>query len=318
MSKTNFTTSVSRAFHKCGLKIKKHSPEILVVAGVAGLVTSAVMACKATTKIDSVLDPAKEKLITINQGVEDGEVISLVDGERMVVPYSEEDGKKDTIITYAKTGLELVKLYGPAVTIGVFSIGCIFASNNIMRKRNVALAAAYATVDRSFKDYRGRVIERFGKELDRELKYNIKSKEVEEVVVDEQGNETVVKTTINTAEINEASEYARYFDEWCTGWQRDAESNLYFLRQQELWANDLLKAQGYLFLNDVYKMLGIPVTKAGQQVGWIFDEDDPIGDNRVDFGIYDLHNSLKRDFVNGRERSILLDFNVDGVILNYI
>ena len=114
------------------------------------------------------------------------------------------------------------------------------------------------------------------------------------------------------------SDYARFFDDGCLGWEKDAEHNLYILRCQQAFANQKLQAQGYLFLNDVYDMLGIPRTKAGQIVGWIYDEKNPIGDNFVDFGIYDIHNEQNRDFVNGYERTILLDFNVDGPILNLI
>ena len=68
----------------------------------------------------------------------------------------------------------------------------------------------------------------------------------------------------------------------------------------------------------MYDLLGIQRTSAGQVVGWIYDESNPIGDNYVDFGIYDLHDEAKRNFVNGYERTILLDFNVDGDILNMI
>jgi hypothetical protein len=194
------------------------------------------------------------------------------------------------------------------------SIVGIVSSHNILRKRNVALAAAYATVDRGFKEYRGRVVERFGKELDRELKYNIKAKEVEETVVDEKGKEKKVKKTIEVADINECSDYARFFDEYCAGWDKNPEYNLMFLRMQQAHANDVLKERGHLFLNEVYDMLGINRTQAGNIVGWVYDKNDPLRDNYVDFGIYDLHNDKARDFVNGRERSILLDFNVDGNI----
>ena len=111
---------------------------------------------------------------------------------------------------------------------------------------------------------------------------------------------------------NMYSDYARIFDDGCTGWSKNAEYNLMFLKQQQAYANTLLKNNGYLFLNEVYDMLGIPRSKAGQVVGWIYDEKNPIGDNFVDFGIYDLYNEKARDFVNGYERSIVLDFNVDG------
>ena len=117
---------------------------------------------------------------------------------------------------------------------------------------------------------------------------------------------------------NDISEYARFFDESCSSWNKSQFHNQMFLKQQQNYANDLLKAQGYLFLNDVYKMLGMDVAPYGQVVGWIYDEKNPVGDNFVDFGLYDLNDEAKRLFINGRERTILLDFNVDGNILDLI
>ena len=306
MKKFEILTTVSRGLHRAGFKIKKHSPEILLTTGIVGVVGSAVMACKATTKVGAILEETKENIELVHTGMEEGEIRG--------VPYTKEDGQKDLAIMYAQTGLKFAKLYGPAVVLGTASIGCILASNNIIRKRNAALAAAYSAIDSSFKGYRSRVIERFGKELDRELKYNIKAKDVEEIVVDENGNETVVKKTIEVADPTLNSDYARFFDEACAGWSKSAEDNLYFLKMQENWANDRLKAKGHLFLNEVYDMLDIPRTKAGNVVGWVYDEENPIGDNFVDFGIYDIKDKAKRRFVNGDERNILLDFNVDGVI----
>lgn len=188
-------------------------------------------------------------------------------------------------------------------------------TSRILRKRNIALAAAYTAVDKSFKEYRGRVVERFGKELDKELRYNIKAKEVEETVTDEKGNEKTVKKTVDVVDPNAISEYARFFDDGCVGWTKDPELNLIFLRQQEAAATKRLEDCGYLFLNEVYDMLGIPRTRAGQIVGWIYDKKNPIGDNYVDFGIYDTNKEANRNFVNGYERTILLDFNVEGNIL---
>ena len=296
--------SLSRTFHKVGFKVKKHSPEILIVAGVAGTITSAVMACKATTKLSDILENAKEDIDKIHEGIETGEI--------MGVSYPAEDGKKDLSITYIQTGLKVAKLYAPSVALGVLSLTAVITSNNILRKRNIALAAAYATIDKSFKEYRGRIVERFGKELDRELRYNIKAKEIEETVVDEKtGKEKKVKKTVNVVDPNTYSDYARIYDCGNIGWSKDPEQNLMFLRRQQEYFNDKLKAQGYLFLNEVYESLGFQKTKAGQMVGWTYDEEHPNGDNFVDFGIYD-----SASFVNGYERSIILDFNVDGVILD--
>lgn len=324
MKNTKFVENLGRSFNMVGLKIKKHSPEIMVVAGVIGVVGSAIMACKATTKVSGLVDEAKDNIEAIHNATEKGELVDVKTDE--LVTYTEEDSKKDLAIVYVQTGIKFAKLYGPSVLLGALSITSILASNHIMRKRNVALAAAYATVDKGFKEYRGRVVERFGKELDKELKYNIKAREVEAIDVDENGNPVVdengevktTKKTITEAQVLHNSDYARFFDEYCAGWTKDAEFNLLFLRQQQNYANEKLKSQGYLFLNDVYEMLGIPKTKAGQIVGWVYNSGDKFCDNFVDFGIYDLYNENARDFVNGRERSILLDFNVDGNILDMI
>lgn len=310
MKKFKLPASATRTINRVAFKIRKHSPEILVVSGIVGAVTSTVMACKATTKIDEVITESKEHVDMTKKYVEDN---------GFTEKYTETDYKKDLTIMYTQRGLKLAKLYAPAVILGTVSITAILAGHNILRKRNVALAAAYATVDKGFKEYRGRVIERFGEELDKELKYNIKAKEIDEIKINEKtGKEEVVKKAINVADPNTYSDYARLFDDGCLGWSKDPEYNLMFLKDQQRYANDRLKAKGSLFLNEVYDMLGIPRTKAGAVVGWIFDEKHPNGDNFVDFGIYDLNNKKTRDFVNGYERTILLDFNVDGVIYDKI
>lgn len=305
---TNIIKSAGNAISKVGFKIRKHSPEILVTAGVVGTVASAVMACKATTKVSDILEDTQNKVNQVHAVLEDENVSED--------KYSQEDGKKDLAIIYIQSGVKFAKLYAPAVALGALSLGCILTSNNILRKRNVALAAAYATIDQGFKEYRGRVVERFGEAVDRELKYNIKAQKVTETVVDEEtGKEKKVKKTIEVVgDPNQYSDYARFFDESCAAWEKDPEYNLMFLKAEQSYANDRLRANGYLFLNDVYDRLGIPRSKAGQVVGWVYNEDNPVGDNYVDFGIYDINREVVREFVNGYERSILLDFNVDGNI----
>ena len=314
---SKFMTNMTRTFSRAGLQIKKHSPEILLVTGIVTGGVALVAACKATTKLESVLNETKDNVAKVHECEAAGEIVINEGGEIRTVEYTAEDSKKDLTIFYTKGALNVAKLYAPAAALGAISLTCILASHGIIHKRNTALAAAYTAVDSSFKDYRKRVAERFGEELDRELKYNIKAKEVEEVVVQEDGTEVVVPTTVNVAEVPDGtSEYARFFDEWCTGWTKDAEANLVFLRNVERWANQRLQAKGHLFLNELYDALGIPRTKAGQIVGWVFN--NPNGDNKVDLGIYNINRENCRDFVNGRERSILIDPNVDGPIYDLI
>lgn len=308
-NKTEIITHLTRTLNRTGLKIKKHSPEILLVTGTVGVVASTVMACKATLKVEEIVDEAKEKIDTIHQVSAD---------PAMAEKYSEEDGKKDLTIVYTQTAVKFIKLYGPSVTIGVASLACMIGSNHILNKRNAALAAAYAAVDKSFKEYRGRVIERFGKQMDRELRYNIKAQEIEETTVDANGKETVTKKTVDVMDPNSYSQYAIVFDDSNEGWDPDPERSKYFLIQQQNWANERLKSRGHLFLNEVYDMLGAKRTKAGAQVGWVYDEKNCEGDNFVDFGIFDTNSPNARDFVNGIEKVIVLDFNVDGYILDMI
>jgi hypothetical protein len=195
----------------------------------------------------------------------------------------------------------------------------IIKSNNILRSRGIAIAAAYATVDRGFKEYRNRVAERFGEETEREIRYNVKARKFIGST-EKDGVETENETIVNVAEVDKYSGYARFFDEASSYWVKDSEHNSYFLRAQERFANDRLIRDGYLFLNEVYEMLDIPRTKAGQIVGWVHDKksNGSNSDNYVDFGIYDSYKQGAHDFVNGYERSILLDFNVDGNILDMI
>ena len=309
MNMNSIMTTLTRSFSRSGLKLRKHSPEILLVAGIVGAVTSAVMACKATLKANDIVEESRTQIDTIHEVSENPE---------MAEKYSGEDKKKDLAIVYTQTAVKFIKLYGPSVLLGVASLGCMVGSNRILNKRNVALAAAYATVDKGFKEYRGRVIARFGKELDKELRYNIKAQEFEKVTVDDNGNETVTTETVDVADPNHYSPYAIIFDDGNTGWDKDPELTKFFLIQQQNYANDLLKSRGHLFLNEVYDMLGAKRTKAGAQVGWVYDEKNASGDNFVDFGIFDINNPKARDFVNGYERVIILDFNVDGVILDLI
>lgn len=299
-NKTEILKSVNGVTSKAVMKLKKHSPEILVVAGIAGTVVSAVLACKATTKVAEILDETKGTLDTIHEGMETG----AINGQE----YTNEDGKKDTVVVYAQTGMKLAKLYGPAIILGTLSVTSILASNNILRKRNVALGAAYAAIDKSFKEYRGRVIERFGEQVDTELKYGIKAKKFEEIEVDpETGKEKKVKKTVMVADPNLQSDYAVYFDSKSRNYETNPDYNRMFLKAQQAFANDKLQTRGHLFLNEVLDDLDLPRTPAGQIVGWT--KDGP--DGYVNFRIVEV----ERETEDGRhEPALLLDFNVEGNI----
>jgi hypothetical protein len=309
MKKDEIIKKVSSAYNKASLKVKKHSPEILIVAGVVGTVASAVMACRATTKIGKVMDQTKEDVEKIHEATEAG-------ATAMGEDYSVEDSRKDLTIVYVQTGVKLVKLYGSSVALGALSLTSIVASNQILRKRNVALAAAYATVDKTFKEYRERVVERFGDEVDKELRYNIKAKKVEEVVTDpETGKEKKVKSTIDVADPTE-NPYCMFFDETTSkAYEDNMDYNRMTLRATQQYANDKLKSDGFLFLNDILEELGMQKTKLGQIVGWVYKPENSNGDNYVDFRVLEVNRETAD---GGYEKAFLLDFNVDGNILDLI
>ena len=276
--------------NKVGFTLKKHSPELLVGAGLIGTVVGTVLACKATTKVSKIIEEKNEAVNDVHTCL-----------ETKPSEYTEEDSKKDLTIIYAQTGLKLLKNYAPAIGVMGLSFASIISGHNILKRRNIAIAAAYAAVDQGFKKYRKNVIEKFGEDIDQET---IKDTEY---YIDTDGNP-----------LNNISEYARFFDAASENFAKDPEYNMMFLRRQQDYANEKLKAQGHLFLNEVYDLLDIPRSKAGQVVGWIYDKNgNTKGDNYVDFGLY-RNDPGSRRFVNGLEYNILLDFNVDGVIYDLI
>jgi hypothetical protein len=286
------------------LGARKHLPDILVGTGIAGTIVSTVLACVATRKLDNVLDAHKQNAEAVH--------------EKYAGAPNEHAEKRELTGVYLRTAVDIAKLYGPSVVLGVLSIGEILASNDIQRKRNLALAAAYATVDTSYKQYRGRVIDRFGEQVDRELRVGGQQEQIEVVEKDEKGGEKKVKKTVTVVNKSVPSDYARYF---CVGEAKAAEPNAdynaFFLRAQQELANHILRAKNILFLNEVYEMLGYEKTVAGQIVGWVYDKNaDDHGDNYVDFGIQEVYRH-RSDDPDDYEKVFLLDFNVDGAILEH-
>lgn len=303
---------ITQTLNKMKFKAMKNSPEILIYAGAVGVVASGILACRSTLKLAAILD---KKKLTVDQ------IHEMRDAQ--TEDYTPDDAKKDLAIVYTSTALDIAKIYAPSVILGGISLACMIQSHNILNKRNAALAAAFTTATESFARYRKAVVDKYGERVDYELKHGIRSEKIEVEETDENGKTKKKKVTVDV--MDEPSEYAKYFDESCTGWSKDPEYNLMFLKSQQQFANDKLRVKGFLFLNEVYVALGIPETKAGQIVGWVYDEENPMGDNYVDFGIHDIFvngyrnedtndtiSEERRDFVNGYRASILLDFNVDG------
>lgn len=308
MKFNDILAKANRAFSMTKLKVAKHSPEILLVAGVVGTVTAAVLACRETTKISTILDEAGATVDAIHDCIEN---------PSHTENYTAEDGRKDLLITYTQTGVKLAKLYAPAVLLGGVSIAAILASNNILRKRNVALAAAFASVSESFNSYRSRVIEKYGKDVDYQLRMGPTEKVVQETVTDDMGNEKQVDKIVKACNPL-GSPYAFLFDECNHNWQRTPDYNQMFLNAQMNWANDVLRTRGYITLNEVLESIGIDPTPAGFVVGWVYkDGKNENGDTFVDFGL-DSDSENVKYFLSGDEPSVWLDFNVQGNIMNLI
>lgn len=294
-------TKLTNFAGRTGLKLKKYSPEILVVAGTASIIAGVVFSCKATIKAEEVLDKHNEELEAVKEAAD---TIPLEE-------YSENDYRKDTVVVYAHTVGRFIKLYAPGVGFTILGIGCFLSSYGILKKRNVALMAAYKTLEAAFDDYRKRVKEELGDSMDKHFMYGTeKSQEVK-------NNDTEEKDELYAINGKVISPYARFFDETSTEWTRSNETNRMILTARQNWANDLLNSRGHVFLNEVYDMLGMKRSKAGSVVGWVKNNPNG-GDNFIDFGIFNAKCEKSRDFVNGYEYSILLDFNVDGVIWDLI
>lgn len=313
MNFSNAIQTAKFAIGRGGLILKKYSPEILTAAGVIGTVGSTVLACKATLKVEDILDEAKKKSNLIN-AVHDGEI--EVDAE-----YTDKDYSKDLLVNRTQTAVKLIKLYGPAISLGALSIAAILGGQHILRKRNVAVMAAYKLCEESFNNYRSRVKDELGEEKDRQFYYGMTEETVKDKVKSKDGKTKTVTKKVEKAPDHLYSQYARFFDEANINWDKSPEQNMYFLKMVQNQMNDKLKARGHVFLNEVYDALGFDRSEAGQLVGWVWNKDNTAmeaGDGYIDFGIFDGNNYAKRAFVNGDERSILLDFNIDGMIYDLI
>lgn len=306
--KQEIINKATRLLSSTQYQVKKHSPEILMVAGIAGTIVGTVLACKATTKVSEIIEEKNKNVEDVNACLEDN-----------TKEYTEEDSKKDLTIIYAQTGVKLFKLYAPAIGVMALSFASIIAGHKVLKKRNIAIAAAYAAIDKGFKQYRKNVIKEFGEGVDQQMRFGLKSKEIKKKDKD---GKTVKETEYyidpDANPLDNISEYARFFDAASSNFAKDPEYNMMFLRRQQDYANEMLKSRGHLFLNEVYDLLDIPRSKAGQVVGWVYDKNgNTKGDNYVDFGLYRNDQGTRR-FVNGLEYNILLDFNVDGVIYDII
>lgn len=277
---------------RAGLKLKKHSPTILTIAGVIGLTAAGVMACVQTKKVDEVIERHKNRLEGVHKCKEN--IINEVGAPAY---------RASIIKAYAKTALDFTKLYGIPFAVAGASVTAILCGHNIISKRHAALSAAYNSLNSAFNTYRNRVREDVGEEKEREYYSEIT-------------RTTKQKTNNNAASTDEKREYSRFFDEWSDRWTKDPITNRATVLSVQNWANNRLKTRGHVFLNEVYDALGLDRAPVGQLVGWVHTEDGSTN-NFIDFGLYDSDEGTEA-FMVGLNRNVLLTFNVDGVIYDLI
>lgn len=288
--------AVSRAGGRTLLKINAGSPTILVVAGVVGLGATAVLAAKATRNIDPILNDHKQTRAEI------GYV-----GDRQ-----DEKGQRELVKLYTHTGWELTKLYGPTILVGSTSAVAVLGGHKILRGRQIATLAAYSGLAEQFNAYRKRIAQTLGDDLERSIYEGARGEWKEDP--ERKGEYKLQPEYDKDAQVG--SYLTPWFDETNHNWTRDPVQNFLFLKGVQSHMNDMLQIRGHVFLNDVYDALMMPRRPEGAIAGWVWKSKS--GDNVVDFGFMTGNDPQTIAFRNGVERSVRLNFNIDGTIWNLI
>jgi len=279
---------VKAIINSFGLKCKKHSPEILMGVGIVGMITGTVVAVKKTRRHLE------------NQVIRDRAIEAVQeDSEKGLI--TEEEAKEVVKKEVSKYVIEEVKVWAAPVLIEAGSIACIMASNYIMRKRIAGITAAFATVSTAYDTYRERVRERYGEEVDKSILLGEKQVTIEKP--DENGK--IKKETVTVSD-PDVSSIGRYFTKSNSNWS-DSESFLNnFFSMQMSYATDLLRAKGFVILNDLYKLLGFEMdTEEGIVVGKVYDRNKSMEENSITFTWYKTH--ILDEFGN-TEEAYYVDF----------
>lgn len=300
------------------LKIRKYAPEILTVGALVSGGAAIITSIKQTTTVkpcfkewDEYQNTVKEYDEKVKFVREDFEKHKDDPGypikELPEDEYTEFLRLHDRVTAGTKTAISIINHYALPLAFTAISGACILGLYNVWRARYTAVVAAYTGLQTLYENYKQTVREKYGEAAEKDCTALAVDRQRESKFNHETG--TIERTYAN------ASQYARIFDESSVFWKRDAGANFAFLQRQQSLANNLLKINGSLFLNEVYDMLGFPRTKAGSIVGWVHE---PGRQQEVDFGFWRLDDERSRAFINGWENSVLLDFNVDGLIYDLI
>lgn len=287
--------------------LKNASPQILVVSGIVGIVGTVVLACKATRHLDETVNAAKEEIEEVHEKRE-----TLSEEE-----YPDKEMKKELTKVYVKNGMKIVKLYAPSVILGTLSVGGILKSNDILRKRNMALSAAYATLDSGFKAYRKRVVEKYGEDEDTALRLGTRTEKVEETI-EVDGKKKKVKTPYEVVD-GESGENGIYYFSDSVLYQGIDDYDINVINGRQKLSNNLFQKNGVYLVKEALDILGFEGDLVDPKkhpelltLGWLKGDKDC--DGRVD---YRAHRVL-RDIVDKETGEIVrivdyaLDFNHDG------
>lgn len=300
-------------------KVKFRSPELLIGAGVVGLVGAAVVAVRRGVRWHSA---AKAEI------VHDLETIKKAEGSPQ---YTREDKVQDYARVIGKGVWSFTQIYGPSVAAGVASVVSILAGTGVLKGRLAAMTSAAATAQAALERYRSRVREKLGEDADYEFAYEVSAKKAK--IKHEDGTKESLVTyhlVPSSGEWMAASPYSRLWDENAMEWCANRDIQFLTLRSLENHFNQELNARGVVFLNDVYKALGLPMSKDAALVGWIKDYEKPKmaklaaelgrvpGDGVISFGVFENESPSARAYLAGDDNRVVLDFNVDGVIYDLI
>lgn len=288
--------AVSRLASRSMLKLNASSPTILVVAGVVGFGATAVMAAKASRKIDPILEEHDKARAAVEH-----------------TNHTQRERQKAVVHVYTATTVELAKLYGPTIFVGALSTASVLSGHHILKGRYVATMAAYSGLFDQFQLYRGRVAKAIGEEREKDL-YEGAMLEWQE----DPDHKGEYKLTANHLEKSKGNYLQPWFDEVNPNWTRDPQINYFFLKSVQSHMNNRLEVFGHVFLNEVYDALGMPRCREGAVLGWIRGDKGSVGDGFVDFGFMTSNNPHAVAFRKGVEKTVQLNFNVDGSIWDKI
>lgn len=304
-------------FNKIGFWGKKHSPELLIASGITAAAASIVLAVIATTKLDKTLKPYNDKIDSIKKQMKDDNAIQNKE-------VDVKECKKDLTKTYAKAALKVSGLYIPSALLFGASVTCILGSHSIMKSRNLALTAACATLEESYKAYRRRVKDKLGEEAEEKLYKNVYKDEVE--VIDPKTGEITTKK-VSIPHVKEDNDWNVIYDCGNYCWERNARQNFEWLMNQQAFLTEKLRRRGYLFLSEVYDLLGCTTHQLGAKkarasriLGWIYDPTNPNRNCYVSFGLTKPGTTIPlpeiEEQIQRNEAAFFLTLNPDGDILS--